>query len=65
MLDFDILHQLQGTSVEERIRLIEAILPTLKRDLSAQSQLSVSDDRPLRDKLRHYNSPYEPIAAED
>ncbi len=65
MLNSDILKQLQGTSIEERIRLIEAILQTLKLDLSEQSYASADNNCPLRSKVRHYNTPYEPIVAED
>jgi len=65
MLNSDILKQLQGTSIEERIRLIEAILQTLKLDLSEQSHASADNNGSLRGKVRYYNSPYEPVAAED
>lgn len=65
MLNSDILKQLQGTSIDERIRLIEAILTTLKLDLSEQSQAGADNNSSLRGKVRHYNSPYEPVASED
>jgi len=64
VLNPNILHQLSGASIEERIQLIEAILQTLKHDLSEPSQ-PTPHHHSLRGKLRHYDAPYEPIAAED
>ena len=65
MLDSEVFEKLQTASVAEKIQLIEAILQTLKHDLSEQTQPSRNHDQPLRGKLRHYDSPYEPVAAED
>jgi predicted RNA methylase len=66
MLDSEILEKLQGSSIEDRIRVIEAILNTLKHDvrvLPSQQNLSVSN--PLKGKVIYYNNPYEPVAVED
>lgn len=61
-----ILTQLQGTSIEERILIIEAILQTVKNDMrSTSSQSLTSEDHPLRGKVVHYDNPYEPVALED
>ena len=66
MLDSEILEKLQGASIEERIRVIEAILRSLKHDMrSALSQQSPSDFNSLRGKIIHYDDPYQPVAAED
>ncbi|NEQ46217.1 MAG: hypothetical protein F6K00_22820 [Leptolyngbya sp. SIOISBB] len=65
MLDSEVFEKLQTASVAEKIQLIEAILQTLKQGLRKQTQPSVNHDRLLRGKLRCYDSPYEPIAAED
>ena len=64
MLDVDILNQLHGASIEERIRAIEMILNSLKQDLRASNAQSIAEQRPLRGKVRHYEDPYEPVAAE-
>lgn len=65
MLDSDIMNQLQGATIEERIRVIEMILKTLKQELRASPPRSVAEQRPLRGKVRHYTAPYDPVAAED
>ena len=66
MLDSEILEKLQGTSIEERIRVIEVILRSLKHDIrSASSQQILSESNPLRGKVVHYDDPYKPVAAED
>ena len=66
MLDSEILDKLQGSSIEDRIRVIEAILNTLKHDMrSPTSQQFPSESNPLRGKVIYYNNPYEPVAAED
>lgn len=65
MLDADILNQLHGTSIEERIRIIEMILKSLKHDLRVNNAQSAAEQRPLRGKVRHYDDPYEPVAIED
>ena len=66
MLDSEILEKLQGALIEERIRVIEAILRSLKHDMrSAPSQQIPSESNPLRGKVIHYDEPYEPVAAED
>lgn len=65
MLDADILNQLQAASIEERIRIIEMILKSLKSDLRARHTQSVAEQRSLRGKVRHYEDPYEPVATEE
>jgi hypothetical protein len=65
MLDTDILNQLSGASIEERIRIIEMILKSLKQDLRASKSQAVAAQRPLRGTVRHYEGPYEPVAASD
>ncbi len=66
MLDSEILEKLQGALIEERIRVIEAILRSLKHDMrSALSQQILPESNPLRGKVIHYDDPYEPVAAED
>lgn len=61
-----ILTQLQGTSIEERILIIEAILQTVKNDMRlTSSQPLTSEYHPLRGKVVHYDNPYEPVALED
>lgn len=67
MLDSEILEQLQGSSVEERIRIIEAILQSLKHDMRLSSPLPKipSADNPLRGKVIYYENPYEPVATEN
>lgn len=44
MFDSEILEKLQGASIEERIRVIEAILRTLKKDIKDTSQTKPSSD---------------------
>ncbi|MEB3278700.1 MAG: hypothetical protein VKK42_07215 [Lyngbya sp.] len=62
----EIINQLQDTSIEERIAIIEAILQTVKNDMrSISSQKLTSEHRPLRGKLISYEEPYEPVAIED
>ena len=65
MLDSEIMDQLQGATIEERIRIIEMILKTLKQELRASPPRSVGEQRPLRGKVRHFTAPYDPVAAED
>ena len=66
MLDSEILEKLQSASIEERIRVIEAILRSLKHDMrSASSQQILSESNPLRGKVIYYDDPYEPVAVED
>ena len=66
MLDSEILEKLQGASIEERIRVIEAILRSLKQDMrSAPSQQIPSESNPLRGKVIRYDDPYQPVVAED
>ena len=52
MIDSEILKKLQGTSIEERILVIEAILQTVKNDigLTSSQQLS-SEQHPLKGKV--------------
>ncbi|NEO56373.1 MAG: hypothetical protein F6K54_26785 [Okeania sp. SIO3B5] len=66
MVELEILKKLQGTSIEERILIIEAILQTVKNDMRSTSlkQLS-SEERPLRGKVINYDQPYEAVALED
>ena len=66
MLDSEILEKLQGSSIEDRIRVIEAILNTLKHDMrSPTSQQFSSQSNLPKGKVIYYNNPYEPVAAED
>lgn len=50
MLDSDILDKLQGSSIEERIRIIEVILQTVKQDMqkitSPQPETATQPQRP-------------------
>ena len=50
MLDSEILEKLQGASIEERIRVIEAILRSLKNDIqkdaSSESESTIRPQRP-------------------
>ena len=49
MLDSEILEKLQGSSIEDRIRIIEAILNTLKQDIDPSDfPQSESKSRPQR-----------------
>lgn len=60
------LETLQSLSIEERIRVIEAILRSLKHDMQTASiQKTSSDSSPLKGKVIHYNDPYQPVVAED
>lgn len=64
MIDSEILEKLQGSSVEDRIRVIEAILHTLKHDMRSPTSPQIpSEHNPLRGKVIFYDSPYEPVAA--
>ncbi len=66
MVDLEILKKLQGTSIEERILMIEAILQTVKNDMRLTDEQQVSgQDRPLRGKVIHYQEPLEPVAIDD
>ncbi|MEB3343494.1 hypothetical protein [Okeania sp.] len=58
--------KLQGTSIQERILVIEAVLQTVKNDmgLTSSQQLS-SEEQPLKGKVINYDAPYEPIALQD
>ena len=62
MLDADISNQLKEASIEERIRIIEMILRSLKQDLRASKVQSVATQRPLRGTVRHYEEPYDSAA---
>jgi hypothetical protein len=42
MLDSEILEKLQGSSVEDRIRVIEAILNTIKHDVRSPESINRS-----------------------
>jgi hypothetical protein len=62
----DILSQLRGTAIEERILIIEAILETVKHDMRVSSSAPLeSEHKPLRGRVIRYDEPYEPVAAED
>lgn len=66
MIESEILEKLQGYSLEDRIRVIEAILHTLKHDMRSPTLQQIpSEHNPLRGKLIFYNNPYEPVAVED
>jgi uncharacterized protein (DUF2267 family) len=65
MLESEILQKMQGASIDERIRIIEMILKSLKQDLRASNAQAVAAQRPLRGTVRHYTDPYEPVAAAD
>ncbi len=66
MIESEILEKLQGLSIEERIRVIEAILQIVKHDMrSTPSQQISSEPNPLRGKVLRYDDPYEPVAADD
>ena len=66
MVELEILEKLQGTSIEERIQIIEAILQTVKNDMRDSNEAKVSEDkRPLRGKVIHYEEPFEPVAIDD
>ncbi|HIK12236.1 MAG TPA: hypothetical protein IGS52_18585 [Oscillatoriaceae cyanobacterium M33_DOE_052] len=62
----EIINQLQGTTIEERILIIEAILETVKNDMKLSSSPPLKPEQnPLRGKVIRYDDPYEPVAAED
>jgi len=66
MIESDILEKLQGTSIEERILIIEAILQTVKNDMRLSASPPIKPEHnPLRGKVIRYDAPYEPVAAED
>jgi hypothetical protein len=65
MPESEIFQKMQGASIEERIRIIEMILTSLKQDLRASNVQAVAAHRPLRGTVRHYEDPYEPVAASD
>ena len=65
MIESDILEKLQGTSIEERILIIEAILQTVKNDMRSTSLPQLTSEHPLRGKVIRYEYPYEPVAVED
>ncbi|MBD2485302.1 hypothetical protein [Planktothrix sp. FACHB-1365] len=65
MIESDILEKLQGTSIEERILIIEAILQTVKNDMRSTSLPQLTSEHPLRGKVIRYEHPYEPVAGED
>ncbi|MBE9141871.1 hypothetical protein [Planktothrix mougeotii] len=58
MIKSDILEKLQGTSIEERILIIEAILQTVKNDMRSTSLPQLTSEHPLRGKVIHYEDPY-------
>ena len=63
MIESEILKKIQGTSIEERILIIEAILKTVKKDM--RSRQPSCQDQPLHGKVIHYDDPYQPVAADD
>ena len=67
MIESEILEKLKGTSIEERILVIEAILRTVKNEMLSTSSKDISENssKPLKGKLISYSDPYEPVAAED
>jgi hypothetical protein len=65
MVDPELLEKLKTASVDERINLIEVILRSLKHDMQAAPRQAIAENRPLRGKVRSYEDPYEPVAAED
>lgn len=66
MLDSEILEKLQGSSIEDRILVIEAILNTLKHDMRVLPSKQIpSGSNPLKGKVIYYNDPYEPVAVDD
>ena len=66
MIESEILEKLQGTSIEERILIIEAILQTVKNEMRLISSQQVSfNHQSLRGKVVRYHHPYEPLAASD
>ncbi|MBO1346112.1 MAG: hypothetical protein EBE86_001330 [Hormoscilla sp. GUM202] len=67
MIESEILEKLQETSIVDRIKIIEAILRSVKNDMRKDSeQKSLPGEYPLRGKVISYDEPYEPaVAAED
>ena len=66
MIDSEILEKLQNISIEERITIIETILKSLKSDMrSVSMQKTLSNPKPLKGKVIHYDDPYQPVAVED
>lgn len=66
MIESEILEKLEGTSIEERIQVIEAILRTVKSDMRAvPSQQVLAGQGSLKGKVIRYDDPYEPVALED
>lgn len=66
MLESEILEKMKGLSIEERIRVIEAIWRTINSDMRSSVSPSISEEHPpLCGKVIHYEDLYEPIAAED
>jgi hypothetical protein len=55
----DILSQLEGTTIEERILIIEAILQTVKHDMRVSSSPPLDPEhKPLRGQVIRYDDPY-------
>jgi hypothetical protein len=48
MIESDILEKLQGTSIEERILIIEAILQTVKNDMRSTSLPQLTSEPTFR-----------------
>ena len=65
MVDPELLEKLKTASVDDRINLIEVILRSLKHDMRSAPRQAIAENRPLRGKVRHYEDPCEPVAAED
>lgn len=65
MVDPELFEKLKTASVDERINLIEVILRSLKNDMRSAPRQAIAENRPLRGKVRSYENPYEPVAAED
>ncbi len=66
MIESEILEKLQGTSIEERIQVIEAILRTVKSDMrGVPSPRVLAKPDALKGKVIRYEEPYEPVVVED
>ncbi len=65
MIESEILEKLRGTSIEERIQIIEAILRSVKSDMRAVPSQQVAGQGSLKGKVIRYEEPYEPLAVED
>ena len=66
MIESEILEKLQGTSIEKRIQVIEAILRTVKSDMRPiPSQQVLAGQVSLKGKVIRYEEPLEPVAVED